>query len=292
MFIVPPFSILDTRQGYWQERKRSWLSLGIKSELGRDVKTLQTSSMQGYSGVTYDSETSIFDPVLCEFSYRAFCLDGGKIFDPFAGGSVRGIVAAKLGYNYTGIDLRQEQIDANEANAREVGVQPKWICDDSLNADKYIEDGTCDLIFSCPPYFDLEEYSQDDRDLSHMDWHSFCGKYERIIATAARKLKPNRFAVFVVGDVRDKKGFYRDFIGQTKSAFLKAGMQLYNDAVLVEAIGTAMMRCGTIFGKYRKLVKTHQNVLVFYNGDQKKIANEFPQLDCSKYEDVVQQDEK
>jgi len=34
-FIVPPFSVLDARQGYWQERKRAWLALGIQSELGR-----------------------------------------------------------------------------------------------------------------------------------------------------------------------------------------------------------------------------------------------------------------
>ncbi|MDO8716394.1 MAG: ParB N-terminal domain-containing protein [Dehalococcoidales bacterium] len=34
-FGVPPFSVLDARQGYWQERKRAWLSLGIQSELGR-----------------------------------------------------------------------------------------------------------------------------------------------------------------------------------------------------------------------------------------------------------------
>ena len=34
-FGAPPFSILDSRQGYWQERKRAWLSLGIKSEIGR-----------------------------------------------------------------------------------------------------------------------------------------------------------------------------------------------------------------------------------------------------------------
>jgi hypothetical protein len=32
---VPPFSVLDARQGYWQERKRAWLSLGIQSEVGR-----------------------------------------------------------------------------------------------------------------------------------------------------------------------------------------------------------------------------------------------------------------
>lgn len=34
-FVVPPFSVLDARQGYWQKRKRAWLAIGIKSELGR-----------------------------------------------------------------------------------------------------------------------------------------------------------------------------------------------------------------------------------------------------------------
>ncbi len=34
-FLVPPFSVLDARQGYWQDRKRAWIALGIQSELGR-----------------------------------------------------------------------------------------------------------------------------------------------------------------------------------------------------------------------------------------------------------------
>lgn len=34
-FGIPPFSVFDARSGTWQERKRAWLSLGIKSELGR-----------------------------------------------------------------------------------------------------------------------------------------------------------------------------------------------------------------------------------------------------------------
>ena len=34
-FGVPPFSVLSARDGDWQERKRQWLALGIKSELGR-----------------------------------------------------------------------------------------------------------------------------------------------------------------------------------------------------------------------------------------------------------------
>ncbi len=34
-FVVPPFTILDARKGYWQDRKRKWISIGIQSELGR-----------------------------------------------------------------------------------------------------------------------------------------------------------------------------------------------------------------------------------------------------------------
>jgi hypothetical protein len=34
-FLVPPFTVLDTRNGPWQARKRQWIGLGIQSELGR-----------------------------------------------------------------------------------------------------------------------------------------------------------------------------------------------------------------------------------------------------------------
>src|SRR5271154_2766551 len=49
--------------------------------------------------------TSVFDPVLCEIVYRWFCPYGGLVLDPFAGGSVRGIVASKCGRRYIGMDL-------------------------------------------------------------------------------------------------------------------------------------------------------------------------------------------
>lgn len=39
-FGCPPFSVIDRRQGYWQERKKQWLQKGIKSELGRETALL------------------------------------------------------------------------------------------------------------------------------------------------------------------------------------------------------------------------------------------------------------
>jgi DNA modification methylase len=64
--------------------------------------------------------TSIFDPVLCELAYSWFSPKGGIVLDPFAGGSVRGIVASKLGRQYIGVDLRAEQVAANRKQGDEL----------------------------------------------------------------------------------------------------------------------------------------------------------------------------
>lgn len=223
------------------------------------------------------SGTSIFDPVLCELIYRWFCPTAGIVLDPFAGGSVRGIVASHIRLQYIGIDLRPEQIAANREQAARIAKDPHpvWIVGDSRNIGTLCPNVKADLVFSCPPYADLERYSDDPNDLSTMDYPAFIEAYRAIIKASCAMLKPNRFAVFVVGDIRDKKGFYRGFVYDTRQAFEDCGLHLYNDAVLVTAVGSLPIRVGRQFSGGRKLGKTHQNVLVFYNGDPKAIKTEF-----------------
>ena len=275
-FIVFPSSVLDTRKGPWQERKRMWKSLGIKSEVGRNENLAYTMEMNMGDA----KGTSIFDPALTELLYRWFIPNkGGSIYDPFAGGSVRGVVASLLGYRYTGIDLRKEQIEANYANAKDIGA-PKtytWHCDDSQNVDKYIDDETQDFIIACPPYLDLEVYSDDPKDLSTMDDESFDEVYTKILGKAVKKLKPNRFAAIVVSDVRYHKGTqtgYRDLVGMTTRAMQDAGCCLYNDMILINAVGSKKMTARKSM-EFRKVARIHQNVLVYYKGDTQEIKNEF-----------------
>jgi len=263
-FIEPPFSVLDARSGSWRARKDKWLALGIQSELGRDA-TCQI----GVTDLDYmpdmKSGTSIFDPALCELMYKWFCSDGGSILDPFAGGSVRGIVAHKLGYKYTGIELSTEQVAANIKQG--LGIfkvsenRPNWINGDSNQVLDNIGD-QFDMIFSCPPYANLEVYSNDINDLSNMVYAEFLLAYRSIINKAVSKLKAGHFAVFVVGDVRDENGYYLDFVSDTKKAFIDSGAGLYNEIILLDPIGTAMIRANNSFGS-KKVVKVHQNVLVF-----------------------------
>ena len=280
---MPPLSVFDTKQGYWQKRKKEWKDIGLQSECGRDANLLKFSKT--ITANTKLTGTSIFDPMLCEVVYNWYCPNNGIIFDPFAGGSVRGVVAEMLGRKYIGIDLSQKQVDANQMNADKLGVCPVWHCDDSRNADSYIDDETADLLFSCPPYHNLEKYSNHPLDLSNMNYADFMEAYKEIIATACKKLKQNRFAVWVVGDIRDAKGVYRDFPGLTKQIFRDNGLQLYNESILLEQYGTAPMRAGKQFTAKRKVVKVHQNVLVFYKGDIKTIEPKeaFSFADLSKF---------
>ncbi|MDX3124930.1 pyridoxal-phosphate dependent enzyme [Streptomyces scabiei] len=576
-FLIPPFDVLDARQGWWRTRKRHWLSLGMRSEVGRgdnlvfegmakadpkyyDKKRaveqaigrpLTSAEFEADHYVRPDdavaSGTSVFDPVVCELAYRWFCPPNGSILDPFAGGSVRGIVAGILGRQYRGNDLRAEQVESNReqadefaarrllgatvkmpapeavvddptdltpieehgghlvkrddlftidgsaggkvrsclalatrpgvvglvtagsrqspqvnivatiarrlglpcrvhvpkakgpltpelAAARDAGAEivehtpghntviiararedaaergwmeipfgmecstavtatgaqatniptdtrrivipvgsgmslagvlsgtelaglghipilgvavgadptarldkyapgwrdrvtlvhsdldyhdhpahtrlgdlhldpvyeakclpfledgdllwvvgrrgslarphastqpvPQWTAGDSVDWVTTLEPNSADMVFTCPPYYDLEEYSDNPADLSSMSYDEFDEAYARIIAGVAKALRPNRFAVFVTGDARDNRGALHDLRGSTIRAAVAAGLTYASGAVLVSPIGTAAVMAGRTFAGTRGLARTHQDVLVFCKGNR------------------------
>lgn len=561
-FLFPPFSVFDARQGLWIARKRSWLGLGIQSEVGREEnllgfsrhiinKDFYISKREGYvdfpegGDAVYEKNkgTSVFDPVLCELLYRWFAPLRGRVLDPFAGGSVRGIVASLLGLEYTGLDLNDAQIEedrkqaeaicpgkfrqaAEEADSlettpierrgpywlkrddlyrvagaaggkaraawalaqgaknglvtagsrsspqvnivahvarrlnlrcrahvpsgalteelelaaatgceivqhepgynnvimararedaedlkfrlipfgmecaeaveltsaqvrdippevkrivvpvgsgislagilqglyrnnssipvvgvvvgadpekrldqfappdwrervilvrpdveystpveasiegvtldpiyeakcakflqpddllwivglraserREPVVPPLWIAADARNIDCLDLKHPYDFVFSCPPYYDLEKYTDKPEDLSNAKtYEAFLADYRSIIARSLELLRPNRFACFVVADIRDKDGFYRNFVSDTIRAFEDAGARLYNDAMLVNTCGLLAVRISKQFTTARKLGKVHQNVLIFFKGDPERIREDFPKI--------------
>ena len=211
-FLVPPFTVLDARQGYWLARKRQWMGLGLRSWEGRGQRLLAGGTSGGAYGASSkrvaadgsleyanDSEsfagTSVFDPVLAELAYRWFCPSGGMVVDPFAGGSVRGVVAARLGLAYCGVDLSAAQVQANEEQAASIAARaaapqatgdgelamppawapPRWVVGDSAEAATWAGVPDADLVFSCPPYFDLEVYSEHAADISGMSTAAFVG---------------------------------------------------------------------------------------------------------------------
>lgn len=371
-FGVPPFSLLDRRQGAWTERKRRWLSLGIRSELGRDGGLIydgESGMGQGIlpmrqwseraleaaaAGVSEDAKragrelerrraghrgdtgapvpgssggggawfgkkadgsagymdakwddlgaarkrlneagahkdqdklnalmgnemvngTSVFDPVLCELAYRWFTAPGMRVLDPFAGGSVRGVVASVLERHYMGIELRERQVEANREQAATICAgsefAPRWLAADSRVALQRLPAGSVDFVLSCPPYADLEVYSDDPADISGMEYPDFVEAHAAIIGEACRVLRQDRFAAWVISDVRDSRGHYRGLVHETVRAFAAAGLEFYNEAIILDPVGSAAIRSGRIFLGGRKLTRMHQFMLVFVKGSWKK----------------------
>jgi DNA modification methylase len=239
-----------------------------------------------------DTGTSIFDPVLTETIISWFTACGDKVIDPFAGGSVRGIVTNYLGRDYTGVDLRNEQIEANIEQGKELlpDAMPKWICGDSMNT-KQLADGEYDFMLTCPPYGNLEIYSDDPADISNMSDDDFDKTYCEILRRTVEMLKDDRFAAVVVGNYRDKKGYLRDLVGLTVKAMENAGARYYNDFVIVTPIGSLPIRAGKAFQSSRKMGRTHQYCLIFVKGDPKKAAERLGEVEIADMEQYVEDEE-
>ena len=287
-FGMPPFSTLDTRSGTWRNRRARWLELDMTSTAGRNERLTFVAGRPSARPPTDDvslkimsvGTTSEFDPLLCEVAIRWWSPKDAIILDPFAGGSVRGIVSGILGRRYHGVDLSAAQVAANERTLARLNqvvpiTQPRWYVADSASWQPDIE---ADFLFSCPPYGSLEKYSDDPADLSNMAYERFAGAYRAAVYMACQRLRDDRFAVFVVGNYREGQRL-RDLVGLTISAFEDCGLIYHADLALMNSTATAGMRASAQFNANRKPVMCHQHVVVMCKGDPKRAADATERLD-------------
>lgn len=281
-FIVPPFSILNSSSQEWQQKKKKWYYI-----IGDKGQARFNKSRSNYKEGTKRYEfanltgntTSLLDPVMSEIILSWFTNEGFKTLDPFAGDTIFGFISAYKNRPFIGIELRKEQADFNQEQIDRFNLNGKYICDDSLNIDNHIKDSSMDFIFSCPPYADLEIYSDLENDLSNMGYEDFFNTIEQILQKTIKKLKENRFAVIVMGEVRHKKtGVYLGIIPKIIQIMCDAGLHYYNEIILQTPIGNLHMRAGAYMSNARKIGKQHQNILVFYKGNPKNIKNHFKKI--------------
>jgi hypothetical protein len=288
-FIVPPFSILNASSKEWQKRKKLWVHRINDKAQARSNKLNVYKGIYDENNINYQKAvsfmnikgdtTSILDPVLSEVLLHWFSEETHNVFDPFAGDAVFGFVTAYKNRLFDGIELRQQQVDFNQTLIDELNTGAKYICDDALNIKKHFEKESKDFMFSCPPYADLEVYSELDNDLSTMTYEQFFETIERVLIDCFSILKENRFACIVIGEVRHKTtGCYIGLVPKIIGIMERAGFNYYNEIILQTPVGNLMMRAGRYMNQNRKVGKQHQNVLVFYKGNPKNISKHFNKL--------------
>lgn len=285
-FVVPPFTLMDARKGYWDNAKTYWKVEGV------------TGGHDGQVNQSQKEKASEFDAVLAECVYRWFCPPKGRVLDPCAGEAVKGLVAAKLGHKYLGFDVRLDQIEINRGRAESLGLEAKWLECDSADPKLFskcaVAKESYDLIFTSPPYYNTEMYGgKKGKDSSSFkDYQKFKKWHEEVFANAVEYLKPNRFLVMKIGEGRrDERGFFHNLVGDSIQCFLKLGLNFYNEAILATKPWSAQIRVENQFPNFRKLVSTHQTLLVFFKGDNDDvILDEFGLLADKEYGEVTDEE--
>lgn len=286
LFGAPPFSVLDARAGEWKSRKLEWFSIGIKPEEGRDAEVnvgrvyasnlAEAKYRRGNAKRVSGNQigTSRFDPVLAELCMRWWCPPKGAVLDPFGGESTKGIVAGVLGHDYLGIELRKEQVETNREQCR--GIKgllrtPQWVVGDSLAKESYPAD-EFDMVFTSPPYFDLEEYHGGEKDGSGLNrYGDFVKWLENILRLCAERLRENRHIVIKIGDVRSKtNGVLRGLHHDLNAAVNRLGLHTFDDAIYVTPVGTMALRTSFHWPRTHTLGRGHQYVMVFWKGNPKE----------------------
>lgn len=288
-FIVPPFSIINVSSDVWQSRKKIWmnrikdkaqarpnkLKVQYKAGMPSEQKAIDFMAIKG-------DTTSILDPVLCEVLLHWFTEEGHTTFDPFAGDTVFGFCSSYKNRPFNGIELREEQVLFNQSIIDVNGLDARYILDDAVNVKKHFQKESMDFMFSCPPYADLEVYSDKENDLSNMDYDVFFEVIKQVYTDCFSVLKNERFAVITIGEVRHKiTGCYIGLVPKIIQIMMDAGFHYYNEIILNTPVGNLMMRAGRYMNQNRKIGKQHQNVLVFYKGNPNNIKKHFKKI---KYE--------
>lgn len=319
-FIVPPLSILNCTSGEMQSRKKAWeRQLAMEKygdtredtlEMGDEVvyaslyrKTQRRRKELGVSFREYlrdyateeemqrdlgnsrnASSVSLFNPAVAEVCATWFTPHpNSDIFDPFAGDIRKGAVFGKLGHRFTGIELREEQVEENLRALGNVEFPPQasvqYICDDGRNVKSRVSNNSQDLLFTCPPYFNLEVYSDDPRDASaQATYEGFVNILQDVFTCSTECLRNNRFAIVVIGDVRDSHGGYYGLPQDVQRIFKSIGLAFVNEIIIADSVSRSLIGAARAM-RNRKVSKRHQQILVFYKGDPRSVSKEFMDID-------------
>lgn len=298
-------NVWHTTRGDWIKMKREWNEkledAGVRHGIKNPKFASRDGCWQGANGMgnvvlasqavvdgeivtdkgkTLNGNASVLDPLACEIILRFFMpTEGRRVYNPFGGGVQMGFVSASYGYEYVASEIRQNQCDANNALCSDLDTAT-WIKSDS---SQYVPDGKFDLCFSCPPYYQVEEYLDYDGNPPPGELNSiptYSAFRDTLFAgykLAIEALADNCFFVVMTGDSRDKNGAYYGCEAEHELFFKAQGLHIYNRIVYHESEFTRLAHAKRTLD-YRKFPKTEQKILVFYKGDMKSIKDLYPKI--------------
>lgn len=195
--------------------------------------------------------------------------EGNTVLDPFAGHNSRMELVYQLGRNYIGYDVSHTFMEANRVRAKELqGEEGQQLlfgaaatirlveCDARL-----IEEQDADMVLTSPPYYDLEDYGDEDEQLGKCrSYAEFMVGITTVIDGCRKALKPGGFCCWSINDFR-RNGIFHAYHSDIIQAYLTVGFKLH-DIVITDLgypIGAAF---ASQLDEQKRTAKRHEYTIV------------------------------
>jgi hypothetical protein len=239
--------------------------IGDSGEARDECFTKTTDDRSVYRGKV---TASVFSPSLAAWILNLWAPREGLCFDPFAGGGTRAIMAAKHGLRYAGTELRAEEVSATLARCESAGVgdSVELMEADARCASSLLGRHSADFCLTCPPYYNLEVYSDDGRDLSNAPTYTdFLRGMSSVISETGKILRVGALSAWVVGLIRSPDGALLSLHHDITRLHSIHGFSSLEEVVVSQENNGAIQRVGQFEKGHRHLVRTHEYVLLFRN---------------------------
>ena len=219
-----------------------------------EVERMGKLFMRGVQSTAVSSRLSFspFPRDVAEWVARYFLRNRHDVFDPYAGWGERHAACVADGKRYTGYDLSPSAIDHAQVHYNVTNL---------LRDSRDAPIPSCDAIFTCPPYFDIEKF---DGDGLHRikTWAEFLRSYEAVWKRCVEQLQPGGRVCVVVGDWRKNHVFY-DFTFQTEAIFNRMGLVPFDKVILSHKRQAPLKAMIYQTKRLGYACKVHQTLLVY-----------------------------
>jgi ParB-like chromosome segregation protein Spo0J len=155
---------------------------------------------------------------VCKQCLWRYTEPGETVLDPMAGSGTMIDVAKKLGRRCVAFDINPVPYrdDIRRGDARKLSLQ----------------DETVDFVFLHFPYWRMHRYSDPpvSGDLSAMEYGEFLESCECVLREVVRLIRPGRFVVVLIGDLRKELQFY-DLPAELSMLGRGVGLELFDKVI-------------------------------------------------------------
>ena len=199
---------------------------------------------------------------------RTYMRPGDTFLEVCAGWWTFSMTAALWGYSGEGVDIWPQSLAFGRSQKRRLrnieGAGTYKVVEADALALPY-PDSHFDFVYCNPPFFQLEQYSDDDRDLARRptieDWLADSGK---MMAEMRRVVRPTGLVVTVMADFRDSNAVLQPLHAQWVTEGINQGLVLHD--LVVQAMRTEQVRLWRTAFDRRRTLKAQEYVIVFSPG--------------------------